>query len=51
MIYDARDGNTAYVNIMWGGGIVGNSGFKIGPTNFVCDDEKLQDGVYFWTTR
>lgn len=42
------------VLLMWGGGMIGNCGFEIGPTNFVSDRKtarEWQSGVFFWSTR
>jgi|ERR1044071_1974029 hypothetical protein len=49
-VYEPDTNSPGWVRIAWGGGMIGSSGFEIGPTNFTgyCRGHRWQDGVYFW---
>lgn len=51
-IHVANTNYPASVLLMWGGGLIGHSGFEIGSTNFVSqrsNAHEWQRGVYFWS--
>lgn len=46
-VHCGESNSPGWVSIMWGGGVIGLSGFCIGPTNYVGNGHRWQDGVYF----
>jgi hypothetical protein len=53
-IQHSNEMQPASIFLMWGGGVIGHSGFEIGPPDFVSYRPKSrawQPGVYFWTDR
>lgn len=43
-----EEGGTPFVALDWGGGVLGHSGFLVGPTNFFWGaGREWQKGVYF----
>jgi hypothetical protein len=46
-VRSGESNSPGHVSVMWGSGVVGLVGFKIGATNFVTSGHRWQAGVYF----
>jgi len=50
-VHSSNSNSPGWVSVMWGGGMMGLSGFQVGPTNFVGSGHRWQEGVYFLNAK